>query len=206
MRVVCNALPKTKSGQPAFDTHENTVRWPFYKAMLFMKEQFIGREMDGSFHSCNVSPVPTSLISDDERSECSVVSPQEPVAVDITEREPPTKKGKPQTASAKHRMTEEFLSLEKEKIANIRKMFEKTSEDDEWSKFTGSLCCDLRKIKDPYLIMRVKTEMTRVVNDIVMQQLSMDSAQQASTSFTNEAYSTDVGYSYQCQDTCRPIQ
>lgn len=207
MRLVCNALPKTKSGQPAFDSHESIVRWPFYKAMLFMRDQFVGRQMDGSFHSSNPSPVSPSLIPDDEESECSAgPSHQEPVGADKVEPEPPAKKAKIKTPYKKHQITEEFLSLEKEKIANIKKNFEQTSEDDEWTRFTGSLCCDLRKIKDPYLIMRVKTEMTRVVNDVVLQQLSKDNGQQASTSqsvVTAEMYYTDNGFPY--HDACRPI-
>ncbi|GFO41286.1 hypothetical protein PoB_006779100 [Plakobranchus ocellatus] len=97
MRDVCNKLPKTASGQPAFDIREQCVKWQFYKATLFMKDQFIGRDMNSSF--------------------------QQPAS----------------QASPIH---------------------------------------DLRRVKNPYIVMSLKNTVGRAVGDAVMQQLQLDENQQ----------------------------
>ena len=58
MRSVCASLPKTTSGQPAFDqtTH---IRWQFYDAMLYMKDCFIGRDLKSSLVNEEGEPTDT---------------------------------------------------------------------------------------------------------------------------------------------------
>lgn len=45
MKEISAKFPKTKSGQPVIEKGETTVRWPFYKPFLFMRDQFVGRQM-----------------------------------------------------------------------------------------------------------------------------------------------------------------
>ena len=49
MREIVSDLPKTKSGQPAFE--KSRVTWKYYQSMLFTKDQFVGRTMNGTLHS-----------------------------------------------------------------------------------------------------------------------------------------------------------
>jgi len=55
----------------------------------------------------------------------------------------------------------------------IESVDEEEEEDDEWDMFVSSICCDLRKLKDPVFIMKVKAIITTAVNDTVIDQLSM---------------------------------
>ncbi|XP_076439697.1 uncharacterized protein LOC143279521 [Babylonia areolata] len=177
MRDICNKLPKTKNGHPAFEKGEHLVRWPFYHAMLFMKDQFLGRDIRGSCHlsitqeesqqegSCVCSPVE----SDDETSsESSLAQPetQMPLLQKKTRSTP--------RMSQKRRFADEFLSIEREQMASLRKAVTAEELKDEWSAFCTSVAYDLRKLTDPYLKMRVKSDINKLVNDAVLQQLKQD--------------------------------
>ena len=42
MRDIVSKLPRSNRGQPDLDTAEQHVRWPFFKPMLFMVDEFLG--------------------------------------------------------------------------------------------------------------------------------------------------------------------
>ena len=44
MRLIVAGLPKTRSGQPAFNESSH-IKWPFWEQLQFMRDQFIGRDM-----------------------------------------------------------------------------------------------------------------------------------------------------------------
>ncbi|GFS06413.1 hypothetical protein ElyMa_006543600 [Elysia marginata] len=76
MWEVCSKLPKTANGQPAFQAGEEIVRWQFYKPLLFLKDQFIGRQLSGSFHENQAAGTSQSqdLDGDDDDDEESLSS------------------------------------------------------------------------------------------------------------------------------------
>ncbi|KAK7490588.1 hypothetical protein BaRGS_00018191 [Batillaria attramentaria] len=182
MREVTNKLPKTKSGQPAFEKGANVVRWPFYEPMLFMKDQFLGREMQGSFHTSTQdeslqedSVLPTPVDSDDDTSAESPFPSAE---------KPKLTQPKPGRMTKKASLEEQFLSVEREKLANLKKVVaaEECKEPaDEWGPFCSSLACDLRKLKDPYLVMQVRGDINRIVNDAVLKQLQRNAPRPATS-------------------------
>lgn len=177
MREVCSKLPKTRSGQPAFESGETTVRWPHYKPLLFMKDQFIGRPMIGNVEGegdleCQ------SILSDDSYigAESSRTStPSLPLSTQ-TPKPKSTEIKKARSKSKRDGMEEEFLAIERGKMESLRMALEMKPEmeQDEWDKFSSSICCDLRKLKDPFIILRVKANIHRQVNDAVLEQLSLD--------------------------------
>lgn len=196
MRDISNKLPKTKSGQPAFEKGEHVVRWPYYQAMLFMKDQFMGREMCGTFY------VSTQEESQQEGSGFSSVDSEDEMSIEssLSRPEIPMPMAQKETRSTprmckKARLADDFLSIEREEIVSLRKALtaeELTEPKDEWSAFCISMAYDLRKLKDPCLKMRVKGDINKIVNDAVLQQIQQDAAPAAtipaSTSYSTQQY------------------
>lgn len=199
MREICAKLPKTKSGQPAFEIGETVVRLPYYKPLLFMRDQFVGRAMVGNVE-CETAPQSVTSISDEsndgpdsmmvasestlERSWEGSTPAAEADANPVTRKNTPRRK--------RQTLDEEFLAIEKEKMINFKKAIETQEMKDEWDLFSSSMCCDLRKLKDPLIIMRVKANINKCVNDAVLDQLSLDAR---NSSFSVE-HQTRGGTSY----------
>ena len=175
MRDICNKLPKTSSGQPAFEIGEQTIKWPFYQAMLFMRDQFVGRDMNSSFQD-SASQQSSSLadLIDDEETGSPTANVQEPQK--RTRKE--MNAGAKPVVSKKARQTEQLLDIEREKLQSIKNMLEGEREnnkpEDEWSSFVHYLVHDLRKVKHPQLVMSLKHKINNIVGECVLQQFSLD--------------------------------
>lgn len=182
MRDVCSNLPKTSSGQPAFERGEEIVRWQYFKPLLFMKDQFVGRKMCSSLlenasENDNVSVA--SAEGDDDVEEDVDDGRPTSVIEDIT---PTRKRTSPNTimlpkTSKKAKTAEQFLMLEREKLDSLKKVVG-ASEKDEWRAYVDSLVHDLRQVKNPYLKVSMKNSISRIVGDTILQQLNMDQQQQ----------------------------
>lgn len=189
MREVCGKLPKTSSGQPAFDKHEEFVRWPYYKPMLFMKDQFIGRDLHGSFHD-DITVEPTVVGSDASEDQALESSTPHASSSGLNrETDCIIRKSK------KARLNEEFLQIEREKMRNLQAFITKSNESsDEWTTFCSAISHDLRKLTDPMLMLRTKATINAVINNAVLQQLSMnsnDSSQDTSSAISSDMCSSD---------------
>lgn len=202
MRDVCNKLPKTASGQPAFEKGENIVRWQFYKAMLFMKDQFVGREMQGAFHdrsSASASVEEIAAVNDGDEATTSGCFVDVMKREESAETEPysngPTERAQPEISSdrptKRTRLDDEFLKLEREQLFNLKTILSGSQEprEDEWSAFCEAISHDLRKLKDIGLVMKAKADIRRVVTEAVWCQLQLNdsNAGLASTSPANSS-------------------
>lgn len=155
MREVCNKLPKTTSGQPAFDRGEEIVRWKYYKPLLFMREQFMGRQMSGSLPEDAIENTNTSVDTGDEDDSLPNTEPTSPIGPTgptPTETERPTRKRSAHVAgtsqsglSKKTKQAEMFLQLEKDKIETLKNFM--GGERDEWRAYVEALLHDLRQVK-----------------------------------------------------------
>lgn len=195
MREICAKLPKTRSGQPAFETGETVVRWPYYKPLLFMRDQFLGRAMIGNVE-CETAPQSVASISEESNDgpESMMVASESTLEGSTTaeaDANPVTRKNTPRRK--RQRLDEEFLAIEKEKMINFKKAIETQEMKDEWDLFSSSMCCDLRKLKDPLIIMRVKANINKCVNDAVLDQFSF--IDERNSSFSVE-HQTHGGTSY----------
>ena len=77
----------------------------------------------------------------------------------------------------KARLADDSVSVEGEKMVGMGMALsaqEHKDAKDEWSAFCSAIAFDLRKLKDPYLKMRVKADINQIVNDAVLQQLQQD--------------------------------
>lgn len=179
MREVCSKLPKTSSGYPAFEKGEYIVRWPFYRAMLFMKDQFIGKEVQWPTQDSMIDEVPMMDSDTSADQHYPILMPSvtkfsfspeyQPACVD------PIKKklendipDVPSRAAKRPHFTEEFLDAERVTPPN----FGRSQPHDEWAAFCDAIACDLRKLKDPFLINKTKSDLYRVVNEAVYCQLT----------------------------------
>lgn len=177
MREVCSRLPKTKSGQTAFEKGEATVCWAYYKPMLFMKDQFVGRSMISNVEGDLMSQ---SVLSDDSMDGSEATRTSTPVSEQSSEASSSrNQKKKAPPKYNRQKLEEEFLAIEREKMDNMKTALQMKPEQptDEWDKFSASINCDLRKLKDPFIILRVKADIHKEVNNAVLEQLSLDRGQ-----------------------------
>ncbi|GFR81619.1 hypothetical protein ElyMa_000608300, partial [Elysia marginata] len=193
IREISAKLPKTKSGQSAFDKGETTVRWPFYKPLLFMRDQFVGRPMVSNVET-EVLLGASAIYSDAEESDDGAslttdtpTTTQPSTSTEAMTEKPPAKKVMKVKHKSSHRqvLEEELLSIEREKMNSMKKAIEvqqAQQEQDEWDQFTSAICCDLQKLKDPVLIMQAKINITRDVSEVVMEQLMLAKGTRPSTS------------------------
>ena len=147
MREISAKLPKTKSGQPAFDKGETTVRWPFYKPLLLMRDQFVGRQMVSSMET-EVPLEASAIYSDAEESDDGAslttdtpTTTQPSTSTEAMTEKPPAKKVMKVKHKSSHRqvLEEELLSIEREKMNSMKKAIEAQQaqqEQDEWDRFT----------------------------------------------------------------------
>ncbi|GFO14013.1 hypothetical protein PoB_004051800 [Plakobranchus ocellatus] len=165
MRDVCSKLPKTARGEPAFGIGEQCVNWQFYNASLFTKDQFIGRNMNSLFQE------PASQISPSESEFRVTEDSEEPELVSATDHPTTSRPAGSKTSqkrthkvnarphvSKKARQTVQLLQIEREKLGSLRGMLEEDCKKpaDEWKSLVDHLVRNLRKIKNPYIIMSVK--------------------------------------------------
>ena len=137
MREICSKLPKTASGQPAFQSGEEIVRWQYYKPLLFMKDQFIGRQLSGSFHdnfdastSRQITDVNTEEDEDDE--EIGDYTPTTAPFTQQSAKKRPQESSDPRPCSSKKlKQTEQFLELEREKLNSINLLMKDDGPKDE---------------------------------------------------------------------------
>lgn len=175
MREVCGKLPKTKSGQPAFESGEMIVRWPYYKPLLFMRDQFVGRDMVGNVECTNPSQCMDNTADESLDGTESIVSQlTEPSTTSEVDQ---SKKNKIAPKPKRQKLDEEFLAIEREKIDSLKKALVidgTTKTQDEWDTFSQCICSDLCKLKDPVIILRAKASINKIVNDSVLEQISLD--------------------------------
>ena len=180
MRVVVNKLPRAKGGQPDFEAAEQHVRWPFYKSMLFMADEFLGKETSSGTFSHDLQTLKEESLSSmgQESDGASLLSmsldilDQEPSITDPHQREPPPKKS---------RTTEDFASLDRINSLKTLLASEKNETTDEWQTFCEAIAFDLRKLEDDFLIMRAKSDIYTIVNNAVLEQLRRSRQSTAST-------------------------
>lgn len=157
-----------------------------------MRDQFVGRPMLSSVET-ELSLGASAIVADAEESDDSAsfttdtpITTQPSTSTDAVSEKPPAKKVmKVNKPSKRQALEEEFLAIEREKINSMKKAIEAQAaqqEQDEWDRFTSSICCDLRKLKDPVLIMQTKINITRDVNQAVMEQLMLDRGTRPSAS------------------------
>ena len=191
MRDVTNKLPRTKNGLPDFD---RGARWTFFESLLFMKDEFLTREPfykhdydpdtddlddcesteDNSFSTSvsecrksNSKHTPYSVsVNNPTPVSKSLMASKMPPRISATEL--PCKRLRGQTEDASD---EDF---ETPRVPEI-------SSRDEWDTFCSSISCDLRKIRDPLLVMEVKAKIHQTVHAAVLQQLQQDKQQEQET-------------------------
>ncbi|XP_035824277.1 uncharacterized protein LOC106011113 [Aplysia californica] len=196
MRAQVAKLPKTKYGLPAFESSDN-ITWPFFKRMLFMKNEFLGRKI-----------VPSSLVEFDEVEDQEDASEAE--QMDNTDEEPgitytvselspeqSTSSDTPQIPTTQDtcRVCDQSLnsSTATTNTHNKRRRLHNHSTDfdfederkpvvldrvtttDELDTFALDIANDLRKIKDPLKLMQAKAGIRRIAEEFVMNELTSTS-------------------------------
>lgn len=183
MRSVCATLPKTKSGQPAFDETSH-IRWQFYEAMLFMKDCFIGRDMissladeddvpDNTSTTMDISATAdTSPINEDDDEQSSSLDR----SISSTDQPTTSTSG---TTKRKMTKTDKIIDFEHKKLKALTDILSKEEKPptDEWQKFTDSLTDDLRYIKHPMLKTQVKTGITNLISQYIEKQYDRNLSQ-----------------------------
>ena len=156
-------LPKTSSGLPAFSSSDH-VTWPFFKRMMFMKDEFIGRKMTSRLNCREIGATELPKVELHVEENCSQLyepnefyagqsasssalrttsphvetsSPVSNQSWDSSECRPSAKKLK------RHRLTSSQSEYEEKKLA----MLERVVTTDELDVFASDIANDLRKIK-----------------------------------------------------------
>ncbi|GFR72445.1 hypothetical protein ElyMa_000379200 [Elysia marginata] len=90
----------------------------------------------------------------------------------------PPKKNNITPKPKRPKLEEEFLAIEREKIDSLKKALVTdgtTKTQSEWDTFSQCICSGLRKLKDPIIILRAKASINKIINDSVIEQISLDS-------------------------------
>ena len=183
MRIVCAALPKTKSGQPAFE-ETRRVRWQFYEAMLFMKDCFIDRDMgspltdeEGESDIYDTKPQATEGTSSSDEDEDHLPAS---VATTITAADQPTTSNwatANKTSKRKLTKTDKLIEFEHKRLKALTEILTKEEKPtDEWQKYTDSLTDDLRYITHPLLKTQIKSGIANLISQFIEQQYEMNNS------------------------------
>ena len=191
MRDICAKLPRTPNGDPDYESGKKLVKWPFYKALLFMKGEFTGRDMQAIFHDASTAGNNDSQLSPLEEAKGDRELPNQSPAACLDVRLKENKDLGP--PSKKTRFTEDFFTVEKEKMKNFNEVFFPSEKPkDEWSAFCSAIVHDLRKLKDPFLIMQTKADLNRIVSEAVFCQLQKESSCENAISLPVPSPSSDI--------------
>lgn len=172
-------LPKTSSGSPAFNFNDH-ITWPFFKRMMFMKDEFIGRKMTSSLEASTSSELEESFSQChepaehlDERASPASTTPSSqmeiPATAGVSNQSWDSSEGSQSAKKPKRRRpaSRESADFEERKLA----VLEKVAATDELDVFASDIANDLRKIKCPLKLMQAKSQIRRIAEDFVMSEL-----------------------------------
>ncbi|GFR58341.1 transcription factor Adf-1 [Elysia marginata] len=213
MRIQVAKLPKTSSGQPVFTSGEQYVTWPFFKSMLFMKDEFPWRKV--ALTSC----VKCEEESDDDASETaeieldlsqlnhqleeqsgsdnqsvSVRSPARNSTDAVSKRNGHYSGGRASKRSTKklkrRRPVADWSGSETTRKSTA---LLNTARTDELDTFAADIANDLRKIKCPLKLMQAKSKIRRIAEDLAISELlpaTTESSPHEKTNNTGLAYTS----------------
>ncbi|GFO36492.1 transcription factor adf-1 [Plakobranchus ocellatus] len=194
MRSKVAKLPKTESGSPLFSaSHE--IRWPYFHRLLFMKDEFLGSRCATLNIECdddsddagglallgnyeNLSGVQASekidsiqaLLVKTEHENMSDVSNHSWDSRDDTRKENKRKRGASHSNSNSHSHSQSHSSQPDFRQRNMTANG-KVPAFDEFETFALDIANDLRKIKSPLQLMRIKAKIRRVTEEFVISEL-----------------------------------
>ena len=166
-------LPLTRSGSPAFH-QKKMIKWPYFDALLFMKDEFVGRSMvssgSGTTNEKEAEDEENKLNSDEDgASEYTGGLPEATVVADI--KSPPAS-----TVSKKRKSSwDDRMSFESKKLEILQRAVE-PKEDDASMTFAKDIANDLRQIQNPMLLARTKMTIKNIVTEAIISEMNDESS------------------------------